>query len=272
MNALKRLKIELDGIETILNEYSDTAIATTIIPKLREEIDAADKDGIIYCVDEMIKWYENNISDICNNEWCFNDEAHKRNYQLLEEVKNGLEKLDDSYFNVGEKKKETDNSPLVFLSHCSKDKKYADALRKFLVDLGLKDDQLIYTSHPLHKIPLGKNIYEYLRENINKNIFMIILWSDDYLDNPTCLCEMGAAWVTQCDYTNIYVPKFSFGNPKYRQCAVDTSKMGAVLNGDSHCKQSMIELKNTIQGIFSLENDESRMMFLIDEFIEEIQR
>lgn len=71
--------------------------------------------------------------------------------------------------------------------------------------------------------------------------------------------------------TNIYVPSFSFGNPKYRECAVDTSKMGAVLNGDEHCKASMIELKNKVQSIFKLENDERTSQYLLDNFIKEIQ-
>lgn len=46
------------------------------------------------------------------------------------------------------------NEPLIFLSHKSDDKGYADALEKFIIGLGVKDDQLVYSSHPLHKIPL----------------------------------------------------------------------------------------------------------------------
>ena len=99
---------------------------------------------------------------------------------------------------------------------------------------------------------------------------MIILWSDKYLESPACLNEMGAAWVTQTDYTNIYVPSFSFGNPKYHECAVDTKKMGAVLNGDGNCKASMIELKNKIEELFNLKNDESKVTYLLDKFIHEI--
>jgi hypothetical protein len=143
-------------------------------------------------------------------------------------------------------------------------------LEKFITGLGLKNDQLIYTSHPLHKIPLDANIYEYLRKNINRKIFMIILWSDKYLDSPACLNEMGAAWVTQSDYTNIYTPKFQFGNPKYHECAVDTRKMGAVLNGDGHCKANMIELKNKISSIFGLEVEEGTTSYLLDNFVKEI--
>lgn len=81
---------------------------------------------------------------------------------------------------------------------------------------------------------------------------------------------MGAAWVTQSDYTNIYVPNFSFGNPKYHECAIDTRKMGAVLNGDSNCKTSMIELKNKIQSFFNLENNEANSSYLLDNFMRTI--
>ena len=101
---------------------------------------------------------------------------------------------------------------------------------------------------------------------------MIILWSDMYLESPACLNEMGAAWVVQSDYTNIYVPTFSFGNPKYHECAVDTRKMGALLNGDEHCKASMIEFKNKVQELFELEKNEQNETYLLDEFIKEITK
>lgn len=160
---------------------------------------------------------------------------------------------------------------IIFISHKSDDKKYGDALREFIVGLGIKDEQLIYTSCSMNKIPMDLNIYEYLRKNIHSEIFMIILWSDSYLESPACLNEMGAAWVVQADYTNIYVPKFSFGNPKYHQCAVDTNKMGAVLNGDDHCKMSMMELKDKIVKMFDLTVDEKKVMYLLDRFIEKIK-
>lgn len=166
----------------------------------------------------------------------------------------------------------TTNKKTIFISHKSEDFKYGDALRNFIIGLGVKDEELIYTSHSLHKIPLDADIYDYLRNNINSNIFMIILWSDKYLDSPACLNEMGAAWVAQSDYTNVYVPSFSFGNPKYHECAVDTRKMGAVLNGDEHCKTSMIELKNKIISMFNLKVDEKKTAYLIDKFIEEITK
>ena len=160
--------------------------------------------------------------------------------------------------------------PIILLSHRSTDKKYGDALEKILSSIGIKNDQLIYTSHPLHKIPLDKNIYEYLRESFGRKIFVIVLWSNEYLDSPACLNEMGAMWVTQSDYTNIYVPSFDFTNPKYYQCAVDKNKMGVVLDGSDNCKESMVELKNKLVELFGLTIDESQWIYSLDRFIEDI--
>jgi hypothetical protein len=159
---------------------------------------------------------------------------------------------------------------VIFLSHCSNDKKYGDSLRDLIIGLGLKNNQLIYTSHPLHKIPLDQNIYEYLRNNLEHSVFMIFLWSNDYLDSPACLNEMGAAWLAQKDYTHLFVPNFNFDNPKFRQCAVDTNRIGTVLNGDSTCKSNMIEFKDKIFRIFNLSIDEQSWTVLLDNFIAEI--
>lgn len=53
------------------------------------------------------------------------------------------------------------------------------------------------------------------------------------------------------------------------QCAVDSRKMGAVLNGDEHCKPSMIELKNKILDMFNLEVKED-FIFLLYDFLKKI--
>ena len=116
------------------------------------------------------------------------------------------------------------------------DKKYGDALERLITGLGVKNDQLIYTLHPSHKIPMDASIYDYLRENFGRKMFMIILWSNDYLDSPACLNEVGT-----------------------------------VLNGDGNYKANMIELKNKILEIFNLEIDEQKWTYLLDEFIESVK-
>ncbi len=160
--------------------------------------------------------------------------------------------------------------PIILLSHRSTDKKYGDAIEKLLVSIGIKNEQLIYTSHPLHKIPLDNNIYDYLRESFGRRIFVIILWSNEYLDSPACLNEMGAMWVTKSDYTNVYVPTFDFTNPQYYQCAVDKNKMGVVLDGSDNCKAGIVELKNKIEDLFGLRVDETQWIYTLDQFMKDI--
>lgn len=270
MNNFQRLAIEYDGIFGTINDYTSDASLMNYLFKLKEAIAEANYDTIIYTLSGIDKWYDENIGSISSNVFAFNLESHRKNMRLIKEILSGLKKdecVPTTPAIIDAKKADT----VIFISHKSDDKKYGDALRNFIIGLGVKEKQLVYTSHPLHKIPLDESIYKYLRSHLNSTLFMIILWSDKYLESPACLNEMGAAWVMQTDYTNIYVPSFSFGNPKYRECAVDTMKMGAVLNGDEHCKASMIELKNKIEELFNLKNDESKVTFLLDKFIDEIK-
>ncbi|WP_418816825.1 hypothetical protein [Pseudoruminococcus massiliensis] len=156
----------------------------------------------MYTLSSIDKWYEENIGAISSNEYVFNLESHQKNMQLIKEILSGLKKdecVPTAPAIIDAKKADT----VIFISHKSDDKKYGDALRNFIIGLGVKEKQLVYTSHPLHKIPLDESIYEYLRSHFNSTLFMIILWSDKYLESPACLNEMGAAWVTQTDYTNI---------------------------------------------------------------------
>ncbi len=227
-------------------------------------------------ITKIIGIFEKEFPDLSEHLHFNNSSAEVDTQILIGLLEKELIEDDDNISQVGDTSKneirDSFKNPLIFLSHSSKDKKYADALEKFITGLGVKDNQLIYTSHPCHKIPLNMNIYEYLRKHINSNIFMIILWSDEYLQSPACLNEMGAAWVTQSDYTNIYVPNFDFGNPKYHECAVDNKKMGIVLNGNQNCKAGLLELKKKIIELFNLDNDEQRNTVLIDNFLDDIKR
>lgn len=275
MDAYKRLKAEISGIEGQIKSYTNDDIIVNYINQLKKAIEDKDIELLRFSLQKIKEWYDKALPFISSNQFVSDrgQLAHRDNIKLISSF---IEDFSTYKFPIEEatKSEETTHldvvSKVIFLSHKSDDKKYGDALRNFIIGLGVPESALIYTSHPLHKIPMDKNIYDYLRENISGNVFVIILWSDAYLDSPACLNEMGAAWVAQKDYTNIYVPTFSFGNPKYHQCAVDTRKMGAVLNGNEHCKMSMIELKNKIQRLFGLQNDEAKSQFLLDQFIKEI--
>lgn len=273
------LRLSFEGIRTTVNSYTKDGLINNYLNQLSRAIENQDIKNIKKLLNIVYDWYVKKISQINQNEWCFNKEEQREAMNIVKNLITSFDNIPDNYVSQtikddivnGNQSFTKSNVPLIFISHSSSDKKYGDALRRFIIGLGVKDKQLIYTSHELNGIPMDKNIYEYLRENFNNKVFMIILWSNTYLESPACLNEMGAAWVTQSDYTNIYVPDFEFGNPKYHECAVDTRKMGAVLKNDGHCKTKMIELKNKILKMFNLEIDEKHFMVLLDEFMKEIE-
>lgn len=282
LDTFNKLKIEYDGIKKTIRHYTLEGLVTNYLSKLGEAIKDNNAENIEYCLKGILDWYNANINDLTENGDLVDINLHKRNLELVENFYKTMtstpsnckvfkkEITDEISSELKFKKTSNIDKPIIFISHSSSDKKYGDALRNFIIGLGVKDEQLIYTSHELNGIPMDKNIYEYLRENFNNKVFMIILWSNTYLESPACLNEMGAAWVTQSDYTNVYVPDFEFGNPKYHQCAVDTRKMGAVLKNDGHCRTKMIELKDKIIKMFNLEIDEKHFIVLLDNFMKEI--
>ncbi len=267
MDLLKKLELDYQGIKDVIFNYKSGGYIGNYIEGLEHAIKEKNVESIKYFLEQISMWYHENINKIHSNEFVYNGDEHDKNKKLIEDFNARFTNYVLEENNEKEIKKV---KPIIFLSHKSDDKKYADALEKLICGMGIKNNQLIYTSHPLHKIPLDHNIYDFLRNNLNLNTFVIILWSNNYLESPACLNEMGAAWVVQSDYTNIYTPDFEFGNPKYHECAVDTRKMGAVLKNDAHCKASMVELKNKITKLFNIEVDEQTWMYLLDKFLEEI--
>ena len=271
MDIYKTLKIEFDGIDSTIKEYTDDGYICNYLNKLKDSIKTNDRELMLYCLEAIDKWYTENLDEILHNVYVTNPESHKKTkkmvHELLEEVKT-TELVPSITENKVTKK---NHLKKVFLSHSSADKKYGDALRALLIGLGLKNSQLVYTSYAANKIPVGENIFDYLRENIDSNVFVIILLSNHYLDSVACLNEMGAAWVVKSDYLCFYTPDFDFSNPKYSQCALDTRKMGAVLKPNSNCRISMLEFKNIICNLFNLSVDEKTWSSLLDEFIDRIK-
>lgn len=164
-----------------------------------------------------------------------------------------------------------DMNPIIFISHKSDDKLYADIIRNALVGLGVANNQLIYTSHPQHKVPAGENIYDYLRQHITAKVFMIILWSDKYLESVACLNEMGAAWVTRCEYFNFFVPGFNARNPKRFDCALDPNKKAIVLSGDKMCESGIRDFFERIIAYVGIDRNVDREELLLAMFIQELK-
>lgn len=97
-----------------------------------------------------------------------------------------------------EGKMSQEQQPIVFISHKSSDSKYGEVLRNLLLQNGVKNEQIIFTSNSSKKIPCGLDIFNYLKTKIHSKTFVLYLLSNDYFESPGCLNEMRAAgWFRQ---------------------------------------------------------------------------
>lgn len=112
-------------------------------------------------------------------------------------------------------KEDSEMNKKIFISHASTDKDYVEKIVDLLIDIGIRENQIFCSSVPGFGIPLGKDIYEYLREEfIDNDLHVIFALSNNYYASVACMNEMGAAWVLQNDYDVILLPGFNYSEIK----------------------------------------------------------
>ncbi len=112
----------------------------------------------------------------------------------------------------------------IFISHSSNDIKYVQPFVELLESLGLNHQTMFCSSVNGYGIPIGLNIYEYLKaEFTDKNILVVMIMSKNYYNSEPCLNEMGATWVMSKEYITILVNDFEFSQIKG---SVDSQRIG----------------------------------------------
>lgn len=133
----------------------------------------------------------------------------------------------------------------IFISHSSKNKDYGDKLIELLTGIGIKDNQIIYTSNTAFGIPLGQNIFNWLKNSINEKPFVIYLLSTEYYSSIACLNEMGAAWVIENDHAMIFTPLFDLSCEEFRNGALDPREIGFYINDADRLTEFIEKLKQS---------------------------
>lgn len=94
-------------------------------------------------------------------------------------------------------------TPKVFVSHKHADEEYAKALVDLMLKLGVKEDQIFCSSYAGFGIPLGNNIFNYIKEQYESHDLLILfIHSPRYYQSPISLNEMGAAWVLKYSHVS----------------------------------------------------------------------
>ena len=203
-------------------------------------------DGILYACKEIASWYEKNIDSIRNSKYVFNADTHEDNMRRLPRIISTIEDNKEWFtspvnsYDIPTQIKQK----LIFISHSTKDSEYVASLVDLLRKIGFTDKDVFCSSYPGYGIPLGKNIYEFLK-NCFKDYELFVLFvisKDNYYSSPASLNEMGAAWVQGAKSIPILLPGMS---PAKLKGVVGPDSLAICLDRDN-VRYDLNSLKNDL--------------------------
>jgi hypothetical protein len=135
----------------------------------------------------------------------------------------------------------------IFISHSSRNKEYGILLVELLRNLGIKEDEIIFTSNVAYGIPVGQNIFHWLKSQIEEKPFVIYLLSEQYYKSIACLNEMGAAWIVENDHAAIFTPDFDISSKEFQSGALDPREIGFHINDEERVLSFIQLLSNSFK-------------------------
>lgn len=120
----------------------------------------------------------------------------------------------------------------IFISHASANKDYGNTLVELLRAVGVKDNEIIFTSNNAYGIPIGQNIFHWLKSQIIEKPFVIYLLSKEYYTSIACLNEMGAAWIIENEHAILFVSGFEINSKEFQNGAIDPREIGFFINDE----------------------------------------
>lgn len=120
----------------------------------------------------------------------------------------------------------------IFISHASANKDYGNVLVNLLRQIGISAEEIIFTSNVAYGIPIGQNIFNWLKSQINEKPFVIYLLSKEYYSSIACLNEMGAAWVIENKHAVVFTHSFDFTIKDFHNGALDPREIGFHYNDE----------------------------------------
>lgn len=240
------LRSQLNGISASIDKYTSDAPITSTRQLLEDSLEIKDMDGILYACKEIASWYEKNIDSIKSSKFVFNADTHEDNMRRLPHIISTIEDNEEWFTSpVNSCDIPTQiKQKLIFISHSTKDSEYVASLVDLLRKIGFTDKDVFCSSYPGYGVPLGKNIYEFLK-NCFKDYELFVLFvisKDNYYSSPASLNEMGAAWVQGAKSIPILLPGMS---PEKLKGVVGPDSLAICLDSDN-VRYDLNSLKNDL--------------------------
>lgn len=153
--------------------------------------------------------------------------------------------------NIGKKQNGMKKSPMVFISHSSKDKVFVEALVKLLELMGFDENNLFCSSVDGYGIPLSENIFDKLKSLfLEHDLYVLFVHSPRYYSSTVSMNEMGAAWVLRSNYFSLLTKDMDFKD----MSGVVNSHSIAIKVDSNDAQSRLTELKDTLIEAFSLKD------------------
>lgn len=170
------LKMEFPGIKDVISDYSSDGLIGNYLAEMERDLSSNSVSKVLYCLDKICKWYNDNISKINENEWVFNKDEHAETKRLLESLNEQLQDYDFTEVLTKPQKAKVEGKK-VFIVH-GHDDEAKIAIARMLEQLGL--EAII-----LHEQPdEGKTIIEKLESFVMESTYAIVLYTE---------CDIGRA-------------------------------------------------------------------------------
>lgn len=130
-------------------------------------------------------------------------------------------------------KEKREKSMNIFISHSSKNADFGNELVELLTGVGVRGEKIIFTSNDAYGIPIGENIFDWLKNKINEKPHVFYLLSPEYYQSVACLNEMGAAWIIENKHTMIFTPNFELSSYEFNNGAIDPREIGFYINNEN---------------------------------------
>lgn len=155
----------------------------------------------------------------------------------------------------------------IFISHSSKNADYGNALVNLLTGIGISGDQIIFTSNDAYGIPIGQNIFDWLKNQIIEKPYVLYLLSPEYYKSVACLNEMGAAWVIENKHTMIFTPDFKLDSYEFQNGAIDPREIGFYINNND----KLIAFIDSLRTDYNVSTNQVLINQKIREFLDTIK-
>ena len=93
MDPYKKLKLEFQGIKNVISNYDDSGIIGNYVNGLEEALTSDIFENVLYYLNGICEWYKENIEDICENGYVYNQDEHTRIKKLLEDLYKDLKEM-----------------------------------------------------------------------------------------------------------------------------------------------------------------------------------